>query len=98
MEVGARIRQLRELKGYTVNKLANLSGVSQSYLRDIELGNKNPTVAFLELLCEQLEISLQEFFSESAEGEKERDLLLQRIYKMSPKQKEKLLEFLDTVR
>lgn len=39
---GARIKELREKAGYTVNKLANLAGISQSYLRDIELGNKNP--------------------------------------------------------
>lgn len=97
MEVGERIRQLRELKGYTVNKLANLSGVSQSYLRDIELCNKNPTVAFLELLCEQLEVSMKDFFAESTESLIESEPLVQRIYRMSPEQREKLLAFLETV-
>lgn len=97
MEVGERIRQLRELKGYTVNKLANLSGVSQSYLRDIELCNKNPTVAFLELLCEQLEVSMKEFFEGAEESLFEKDPLVQRIYRMSPEQREKLLAFLEAV-
>lgn len=97
MEVGERIRQLRELKGYTVNKLANQSGVSQSYLRDIELSNKNPTVAFLELLCEQLEISMKDFFEESSGSLLEKDPLVHRIYRMSPEQREKLLEFLNTI-
>ena len=40
---GQRIRELREQKNYTLNKLANHAGVSQSYLRDVELENKNPT-------------------------------------------------------
>ena len=44
MNVGERIKELREKRGLTVNKLANLAGISQSYLRDVELGNKNPTV------------------------------------------------------
>ena len=47
MDVGKHIKHYRTLKGYSVNKLANLSGISQSYLRDIELGNKNPTVEIL---------------------------------------------------
>ena len=97
MDVGERIRQLRELKGYTVNKLANQSGVSQSYLRDIELCNKNPTVSFLQLLCDQLEISMKDFFSESSENPFEKEPLIQRIYRMSPEQRAKLLDFLNTI-
>ena len=42
MNVGKRITFFRTAKNYSVNKLATLSGISQSYLRDIELGNKNP--------------------------------------------------------
>ena len=61
MDIGKRIAYFREQKGYSVNKLANLSGVSQSYLRDIELENKNPTVAFLTIVCNALGISLQDY-------------------------------------
>lgn len=64
MNVGDRIKHLREQKGITVNKLANLSGISQSYLREIELGNKQPTVEYLEYICFGLKISLQDFFSD----------------------------------
>lgn len=46
----------------TTNKLANLSGVSQSFLRDIELGNKNPTIETLYYICSALDISLRDFF------------------------------------
>lgn len=65
MNVGERIKYLREQKNITVNKLANLAGVSQSYLREIELGNKQPTVEYLEYICWALNISLKEFFSEN---------------------------------
>ena len=97
MNVGLRIKELRELKGYSVNKLANMAGVSQSYLRDLELGNKNPTVSFISLLCDQLEINLNEFFNYSSESVFEKDPLLQRIYRMTPEQRKKLLDFLDTL-
>lgn len=64
MNVGQRITELREAKKISVNKLANLSGVSQSYLRDIELGNKQPTVQYLEYICAGLGTTIQKFFSE----------------------------------
>ena len=44
MDVGSRIKYFRCKKNISVNKLANLAGVSQSYLRDVELGNKQPTI------------------------------------------------------
>ena len=97
MDVGLRIKELRELKGYSVNKLANMAGVSQSYLRDIELGNKNPTISFLSLLCDQLGISIKDFFNDSSETSFHNDPLIQKIYQMSPKQREKLLDFLNKI-
>ena len=57
--IGKCISYFRSAKGITVNKLANLSGVSQSYLRDLELGNNNnPTIKILDCICQTLGISL----------------------------------------
>lgn len=64
MDIGNRITTLRKRKGLTTNKLATVAGVSQSYLRDVELGNKNPTVEMLSYICDGLGVSLQTFFSE----------------------------------
>lgn len=97
MNIGERITYFREQKGYSVNKLANLSGVSQSYLRDIELENKNPTVAFLRIVCYALNISLQDFFSEESTNTISDNPLIQKIYKLNPEQQEALLRFLDTL-
>ena len=68
MNIGKRITFFRTAKNYSVNKLATLSGISQSYLRDIELGNKNPTIEILSYICEALNISLREFFDEQTNG------------------------------
>ncbi len=65
MNVGERIKQLREERGFTVNRLANIAGLSQSFLREVELGNKNPTVETLSYFCEALDVSLAEFFNEN---------------------------------
>ena len=56
MNVGERIKALREAKNLTVNKLANMAGISQSLLRDIELGNKKITVETLSYFCDALKL------------------------------------------
>jgi len=92
LDVGKRITFLREKKGITVNKLANLSGVSQSYLRDIELGNKQPTIEYLEYICYGLDISLKDFFDTDNDN-----LNSDTISKLTEKQRKKLEEFLETL-
>ena len=62
--IGERIKYFRMQKGYSTNKLANESGISQSYLRDIELQNKNPTVEIIYLICKTLGITLKQFFDD----------------------------------
>lgn len=54
MDIASRITFFREQKGITVNKLANIAGISQSFLREIELGNKKPTVETLSYICDAL--------------------------------------------
>lgn len=96
MNVGERIKELREKRGLTVNKLANLAGISQSYLRDVELGNKNPTVETLSYFCDALEISLKEFFSENDSAVN--PFLMSAINQLSNQQQLKLAEFLQTLK
>lgn len=97
MNIGNRITYFRTQKGYSVNKLANLAGISQSYLRDIELENKNPTIEIISCLCDTFGISLKDFFDENAATSLADDPLVQRIYQLSPKQRETLLAFLNTI-
>ena len=97
MDIGKRIAYFRTAKGYRVNKLANLSGISQSYLREVELGNKNPTIEILSFICNTLEITLKEFFDEESKGKLEEDPLFAKIYQLTPEQKNALLVFLETM-
>ena len=62
--VRARILALCAQRGITVNRLATLSGVTQSTLNNIVSGrNHSVTVSTVKKLCDGLDISLEEFFA-----------------------------------
>ena len=91
--VGERIKYFRTEQKLTVNALANLAGISQSYLREIELGNKKPTIEYLEYICDALKISLVTFF----DIENDKEEIYHLISNLSDKQKKKLSDFLKSV-
>lgn len=97
MDIANRIKFFREQKGYTVNKLANIAGISQSYLRSVELGQKNPTVEILSELCWALDISLRDFFDDENSSHLQQNELLLQIYKLTDEQRSLLLKFLKTL-
>lgn len=96
MDIAARIKFFREQKGYTVNKLANLSGISQSYLRSVELGQKNPTIETLSELCWALDISLRDFFDEETLSSLQHDELFQQMYRLNNEQRKAITALLKT--
>ena len=93
MDVGKRIQSFRLKKGLTVNRLANLAGVSQSYLRDLELGKKQPTVEYLSYICDALGVSLATFFDDTVP----KDELLVEIQKLNDDQRLALYHFLQSI-
>lgn len=61
--VAARIQELCQQYGITLNKLATISGVTQSTLNSIVSGlSKNPTIATIKKICDGLGINIVEFF------------------------------------
>lgn len=92
MDIGHRITELKDQKGMTTNYLANKAGISQSYLRDIELKNKNPSIETLKYICDALEISLSNFFT--AEINSISPFLLSAIKLLTEKEQIKLSEFI----
>ncbi len=93
MDTGKRIKELRERAGFTQNKLAEWAGVSQTHLRRVELGQQDITVGQLELVCDGLGVSLAEFFDVGLEQDNLSDL----FYKLTPKQKQYLIDFLKSI-
>ena len=93
MDVSKRLIELREQCGYTQNGLAERAGVSQTHLRRVELGQADITIGHLQLLCDAMGISLQDFFTETANT----DETALALSKLSPKQKTLLLTFLESL-
>ena len=63
--VRIRISELCVQRGISLNKLADISGVTQSTLNNIVSGrNKSTTVSTIKKLCDGLDITIDEFFCE----------------------------------
>ena len=61
--VKLRISELCTQNKITLNKLATISGVTQSTLNNIISGrNNSTTISTIKKLCDGLEISIEEFF------------------------------------
>ena len=59
-----RIYELCKVKNITINKLAALSGISRSSLKNILYGkSNNPGIMTIKILCDGLDISLFDFFN-----------------------------------
>ena len=93
MDVGKRLLELRNKSWLTQNGLAEKAGVSQTHLRRVELGQADITVGHLQLLCDAMGISLQEFFNIEA-GNDELSIALS---KLTPKQKKLLIAYLESL-
>lgn len=93
MDVKKRIISLREQCGLTQNGLAEKAGVSQTHLRRVELGQADITIGHLQLLCDAMSISIQDFFKEESVS----DEISVALSKLSPKQKTLLIAFLESL-
>lgn len=61
--INKRISELCTNRGITVNKLATISGITQSTLNNIVSGrNNSTTVSTVQKICDGLEITITEFF------------------------------------
>lgn len=62
MDLGRKVRSLRESRGLSLKLLAERAGVSESFVSQIERGVANPSVASLRRLAEALDASVGSLF------------------------------------
>ena len=62
--IAQRVRDLRKARGYTLEELADASGVSRSAISLIERKETSPTAAVLSRLADALGVSLAALFSD----------------------------------
>jgi transcriptional regulator with XRE-family HTH domain len=58
--VGRNVKRIREKKGLTQERLAEISGFSQQYISSLEQGRRNPTVITLYEISVSLGVSHME--------------------------------------
>ena len=96
-EVGKRIKYLREQKNLKKNTLANLAGVSPTYIDKLENGERCPTVEYLGYICFGLGITLAEFFRDSDEQKELNTTIQTLISQLTPEQQKLLKQFLNSL-
>ena len=62
-KVGQRIKELREEKNLTQEKLGHLSNIDRTYINSVENGKRNISIKNIEKISLALNISLKEFFN-----------------------------------
>jgi transcriptional regulator with XRE-family HTH domain len=63
--LGAFIRKQRELQALSMRQLANLAGISNPYLSQIERGLREPSEKVLEALATNLELSADALYEQA---------------------------------
>jgi Helix-turn-helix. len=61
--IANRICEECRMRAISVNRLANISGITQSTLNNIVHSSSSPTVSTVKKVCDGLEISMEDFFS-----------------------------------
>ncbi len=69
--IGLTVRKLRSDREFTLQALADESGISKSYLADIEKGRKNPTTDVIEAIASALGVPARELLYHAALDEED---------------------------
>lgn len=100
INISEKLKAVRKTKDISVYRLSKLSGVSETHIRDLERGDRNPSYYTLERLTESLGISLSEFFNSSADvmylSDEEKELV-ERYRHLSKDKSDSLICFLETL-
>ena len=65
MDISKRLKDVRKAKDISVYKLSQLSGVSETHIRDLERGDRNPSFDTLSKIAAPLGISLSDLLNET---------------------------------
>ena len=95
--MGKRIREARKQKKMTQWKLAEIIGVTDVYISEIERGNKMPSIPLFISIVEALDISADYLLRDNISSGKPfvYNEFTERLDKLSPKQRKAALDILD---
>ena len=100
MDISKRLKEVRKAKDISVYKLSQLSGVSETHIRDLERGDKNPSLDTLTRIAAPLGLSLSDLLNETDDvsylNSKEK-MLVDYFRHLSDDKADTLLAFLKTL-
>ncbi len=67
--IGRRVLELRQAHRYSLRDLARMSGLSPSFLSQVERGRGEPSISALKRIASALEVELLYFFSTTKDAE-----------------------------
>ena len=67
MDFGARLEYIRTQRKISIYKISKTTGLSNSYIRDLERGKRNPSLDTLYRISVPLGVSVSELLNESEE-------------------------------
>ena len=62
-QIGQLLKDLREERGWPLRELGLVVGMNKTYLGDIELGKRNPSINSLEKIVAGYGLTVKEFFA-----------------------------------
>lgn len=98
MDVLERINELRKNRGWSIYKLAEESGITQSTLANMFTRKSNPSISTLIQLCEAFGITLSQFFDDKELKYSDDELMLLSNYKkLNEKEKHIINSLIDNI-
>lgn len=99
MNIGSKIKEIRESQNISMTSLSKMCEVSQANLSRIESGQQQPAFDTLNRIIHALGFTLVDFFS-SDESDLEPDLrvLLNTLKSFTPEQRQALQSFLESIK
>lgn len=101
MEIGDKLRKIRKENKLTLKELSIKTGVSISFISDIENKRRNPSIDTLKILAKALGVSVSIFWDDNSIHEEietiddDVKILVKKIKKMSKENRKKALKMLD---
>lgn len=100
LNIAERLKNVRETKNISVYKLSQISGISETHIRDLECGKRNPSFDTLSRLAKPLGLSLADMVKENDEVSylnNEEKELVECFRMLSENKADALLQFLKTL-
>lgn len=63
VQIGQLLKDLRDERGWSLREFGLIVGMNKTYLGDIELGKRNPTINSLEEIVAGYGLTVREFFA-----------------------------------